>query len=122
MKVMVGAALAAAVLCGVATAQTVTTPPTTAPASTAPSRCEAFPEVPTTPDGAAANRAAMTAAEAAFNAFDATTRAVLVCRRTEFEELQATSNLRREEHNAGANAMNAAITAWRAEIEEFNAR
>ena len=122
MKVLIGAATMAVLLCGAAAAQenTLGAPPPNfqAPAS----RCAELPAAPAMPDGAGANAEAMQTAMATFNTWDASYREVLACRRTEAQEAQAIQQVRTQEFNAAVQAYNANVASVQAEVEEYNGR
>lgn len=86
------------------------------------SECAAPPPAPTLPDGAAATREQMDAANAAFSTWAQAYRANLQCRRTEAEALRQRWQARVAEHNALADALNERHSAWEADVAEFNDR
>lgn len=121
MRVWMGAAALAVMISGTAAAQTAAP----APAIVVPaSRCEAFPPAPApVPDGATATAEQMRVADAAMQAWDQATRAVMECRRAEVQEyavVVATSNARVAEFNDGVRSHDAAAVAWTAEANEYN--
>jgi hypothetical protein len=121
MKVLIGAATMAVLLCGAAAAQeTLGAPPSNfqAPAS----RCAALPTAPSLPDGGSAEAADMQLATNAFQTWEAAYREVLACRRTEAQEAQAIQQARTQEFNGGVQSYNATVASWTAEVEEFNGR
>lgn len=122
MKVLIGAAAAAVLLCGVATAQEATPPPAAATVQVPPSHCGELPAAPALADGAGASADNMQVAMAAFTSWEAAYRGVLECRRAEAQEAQATSERRTAEFNGGVTSFNATIASWTAEVEEFNGR
>ena len=75
------------------------------------SACPALPAQVPMPDGAAADMATM----AAFEAYMQSLSQVLNCRRVEIDALKAQVEPR-------ITAFNASVTAWPAEVAEFNAR
>lgn len=124
MKFAFGAAAAAALLLNAqALAQDNTAPAApAAPAAPVESRCGALPPAPPVPDGATADRAAMTAATEAHNAWATTTMGVLDCRRAEAQEAAVRADALAREFNAGNAAARAASDAMVAQTEAFNAR
>lgn len=122
MKIVTAATVAALLMCGVASAQTTPTPPATPPAPVPASTCGELPTLPTPPDGATANNAAMQAFQEQMTAADTAYRANIQCRRDEAQGLQAQASARASEYNAGLAAFNAYAAALQVEIDEFNAR
>lgn len=121
MKVLIGAAAMAVLLCGAAAAQeTLGAPPPNfqVPAT----RCAALPAPPTMPDGADANAEAMQTAIATFNTWDASYREILQCRRVEAQEAQATQQARTQEFNGAVQSYNTTVASVQAEVEEYNGR
>jgi hypothetical protein len=121
MKVWIGAATMAVLLCGAAAAQeTLGAPPPNyqVPAS----RCAELPAAPAVVDGAAANAEVMQTAIATFNAWDASFREILQCRRVEAQEAQAIQQARTQEFNGAVQSYNAAVASVQAEVEEYNGR
>ncbi|GAM98826.1 hypothetical protein U91I_02462 [alpha proteobacterium U9-1i] len=125
MKVLIGAAAMAVLLSGAAFAQETTSntlgPP---PASfqVPASRCGEFPTAPTPPDGASASAAEMQAAMATFEAYNASYRQVLACRRSEAEEAQAIQQRRTQDFNGAVQSYNGVVTGWQAAAEAYNGR
>ena len=117
MKTMI-VAVAAMLIASPALAQTAPA----APASVPTSSCGNLPTVPTLPDGASASREEMERGNEAFNTWSAAARAVVECRHTEAEALQAQWTTRVSEHNAMVEGLNVTNTSWQAEAAEFNAR
>jgi hypothetical protein len=114
MKVWIGAATMAVLLCGAAAAQeTLGAPPPNyqVPAS----RCAELPAAPAVVDGAAANAEGMQTAIATFNAWDASFREIL-------QEAQAIQQARTQEFNGAVQSYNAAVASVQAEVEEYNGR
>lgn len=120
MKLLLGAAMAAALLATPAFAQT--TPPATPAAPVAPSPCGALPAAPSLPDGATANREEMEAGNTAYRAWYEQYAANIACRAAEATALRAQYEARFAEHNSAVEALNTANASWVAEAEEFNAR
>ncbi len=118
MRILLAGALAALCLGGVAFAQDTTNAGTV----TGASACGEAPARPTLPDGAAANRAAMDAANTAYTAWSQAYHANLTCRRTEADNARATWQARVAEYNAAATALNESNTSWEAEVAEYNGR
>jgi len=92
-----------------------------APAA-AVSQCGDMPAAPTIPDGATADRAAMDAANAAYNAWGAQAQAVLSCRRAEAQEARARSDALVGQYNAAAEQVRTTSEQMVAAAAAFNAR
>jgi hypothetical protein len=116
MKLLLSAAVAALLIASPAMAQTDAAPAASASCGTV------APAPPGLPDGATASREDVEAYRLAFDAWHTATTPVLACKRTRAEEALARSNALTGEFNTENTAVNSAITAWRAEAEEFNAR
>lgn len=126
MKVLTGVVAAVLLVASVATAQTTTpTPAGAAPApAAAASRCPAVPtaEPPTIPDGATASSEAMAAANQEYLAWSNAIITVLECRKTEYDELQATVAARANDYRAGKARLDANNATWTTESAEYCAR
>jgi len=130
MKLLIGAAAAALMFGTVALAQTATTTSATAGAATTtapsapvtPSRCPAAPADPTVPDGATATSSTMESAAAAYRTWAQTMQDLMRCHHAEYDEAQAVVTVRREEHNAVADRLNAVSQSWTASSTTFCAR
>lgn len=120
MKILLGAALAAALFAAPAFAQSETV--TATPAPVPPSACGTPPAPLTLPDGATASRAEMEAGNTAYVAWYGQYTAIIQCRQAEATALRAQFEARFTEHNTAVEALNAANVSWTAEAEEFNAR
>jgi hypothetical protein len=115
MKLLLGAAVAALLIASPAMAQTDAAPAAASCGTVAP-------VPPGLPDGATASHEDVEAYRLAFDAWHTATAPVLACKRTRAEEALARSTALTGEFNTENTAVNSAITAWRAEAEEFNAR
>jgi hypothetical protein len=115
MKLLLGAAVAALLIASPAIAQTGAAPA---------ADCGTFVgEAPAgAPDGATANRAAVDAYTQRFNTWAEAQRQVLLCKRQQAEAAQAAAQAAINEYNVDNAAVNTAITAWTAEVTDFNAR
>lgn len=114
MKLLVGAAVAALFMATPAMAQTN---------GSAQSACAALPApLGDMPDGATATRQQLDAFTTRFNAWAEETNGVLACRRAEAEAARARADALTVEFNTANTGLRTAITAWTAEVEEFNAR
>jgi hypothetical protein len=118
MKFASGAAAAALIFVSQALAETAPAPARAVP----PSRCGDLPASPVVPDGATADRKAMTAATEAYTAWSTATKTVLDCRRAEVEELRAREKVLTAEYNAGVDQLNDVSNAVVAETAKFNGR
>jgi hypothetical protein len=107
MKATIGAA-AFLVLAATAQAQTDTTASTPAAIAEAPTQCPDLPPDPAMPDGAHIRMSSMTAASDAYKAWVESARAVLECRRLQYNAVIARSN--------------ALSVAWNAQIDAFCGR
>lgn len=116
MRILLGAGALALLIALPAAAQT------TAPAAPFVSACAALPAPPTLPDGANADRDAMTNGNTAFAAWSETYRVGMACRRAEVEQLNARWLASVAAFNADAATLNTTNTAWEADVAEFNAR
>jgi hypothetical protein len=114
MKLLLGAAVAALLLASPAMAQTDAAPAASCGA------LEAMP--PDQPDGATASREAVEAYTQRFNAWAEASNAVLACKRTQAEQARARADALATEFNTENSSVRDAITAWTAEVTEFNAR
>lgn len=129
MRILFGAVAALALVATAASAQTTTpapagptvTLPDVGPANP-PTACGATQPAPTLPDGATANNAAMTAANATYLAWATANRTVLECRRAEVEAQHTRWQALANEYNAAAQAFNGVNTSWEAELNEYNER
>lgn len=118
MRILVAGAFAALCVAGSAFAQT----DGAAGAATGVSACGELPARPTIPDGAAATREQMDAANVAYTAWSQAYHANLTCRRAEADNARATWQARVGEYNGAATSLNESNTLWEAEVTEFNAR
>ncbi|MFN3463583.1 MAG: hypothetical protein ACK4X1_05840 [Terricaulis sp.] len=116
MRLILAAAMFAAVA---ASAQAQET--TTAPAIPG-SACPAFVQSPAPPDGATATQAQMAAAAAAFEAWRVTEQATLDCRRAEADALRLQAQARADEYRAAQAENTARAAAFQAQIDIFQAR
>jgi hypothetical protein len=113
MKLVLGAAVAALLMASPAMAQT----------DTAPASCGALEAMPSDqPDGATASREAVEAYTERFNAWAQASNAVLACKRSQAEQARARADALTTEFNTENSSVRDAITAWTAEVTEFNAR
>lgn len=121
MRIMVGAAVAAMMLAGVALAQTEgeTAQP---PAVVAQTQCPAADPAPSPPDGATADVETVNAYNSAYQTWGEGLRAALQCRQAEIRQLDAERESLVAQHNELARVLNATTEAWRVESEEFCAR
>lgn len=115
MKLLIGAAAAALLFAGTATAHTATPP-------LPPSRCGAPPTAPTLPDGATASSAQVEAGNTAYNTWAPLMQANVQCRRAEAEEMRAQADARTTEYNGLASQLTTTVSSWQAEVAEYNAR
>ncbi|MES1200644.1 MAG: hypothetical protein ABUS57_04260 [Pseudomonadota bacterium] len=127
MKRMMGAAIAVLMFATVASAQpAATTPATPAPPATPvavpPSQCPATIAAPAVPDGATIAPAQMEVSNNALKEWAGAMRAVLDCRRAEFEAANATAIARRDEFNGMAESLNTTIHGWEAATAVYCAR
>jgi hypothetical protein len=121
MKLVLGAAIAAALILTPSAIPAAYAQSGEASAS-AGSRCPELAPEPVFPDGATATAEQVGVAEEAYQAWAETSRTTITCRRAEYEELVALAQTRREEHNAAAARLNAVTGAWVVEREEYCAR
>jgi hypothetical protein len=111
MKVLIGAAAAALLLTSPAFAQTTPSP-----------TCTGFEAAPTLPDGASASRSEIEAANAQVEAWNrARTQEQTACR-AEIEAMRTQLDAMVAAFNAEGQERQALITAWTAEVQEFNDR
>jgi hypothetical protein len=129
MRILFGAVAALALVATAASAQTTTpapagptvTLPDVGPANP-PTACAALQPAPTLPDGATANNAAMTTANATYLAWATANRSALECRRAEVEATHTRWQALANEYNAAAQAFNGVNASWEAETNEYNER
>jgi hypothetical protein len=98
MKFAACAALAVTLFAWQAVAETPAAP-------VPPSRCGEMPAAPAVPDGATADRKAMTAATEAYKAWGTAATAALDCRKKEIEELRAREAALTGEYNKGVDQL-----------------
>lgn len=122
MKVLIGAATMAVLLCGAAAAQETIGGDLPANYQPPASRCAALAAPPSLPEGSQASAPQMNEAMAAFSAWETSYRETLTCRRTEAQEAQAIQQARTQEFNSSIQAYNATVASWTAEVEEYNSR
>lgn len=113
MKVLLGAAAAAALLVSPAFAQT--TPQL-------PANCAGFEPAPTLPDGATANHAAMTAAAERVDAWRLAREAKQQACQTEINTLRAQLDAMIQAYNTAGQERVDVVNAWNVEVQEFSAR
>jgi len=117
MRVVFAGVIASLLMAGSAVAQTEGTA-----APVAVSSCGELPAQPALPDGAAADREAMEAGNAAYTAWSQAYHANLQCRRAEAESARLLWQAHVAAYNAGATALNQANTTWEADVAEYNVR
>jgi len=123
MKVLVGAAVSALLLAGVAFAQTdTTTTAPTPPATPLPTQCTAIGPAPTIPDGARATASQMHASDQSYRAWATDTDARLHCRALEIETANRQVQAALAAWNADKANAQAASNAYNASVTAFNAR
>ena len=116
MKLLLGAAVAALLVASPAAAQTDAAPAAASCGSVTPG------PPANQPDGAIADRAAVEAYTAQFNAWAEANNLVLSCKRSRAEEARARADALAGEFNTENSTLRAAIEVWTAEVAEFNAR
>lgn len=121
MKVLVGAAVSALLLTGVAFAQTTPAAPAT-PATPLPTQCGAIPPAPTIPDGGHANATQMHTVDTAYRAWATDAQSKLNCRRAEIQAADAQVKAAEAEFNTQSANATQASNAYNAAITAFNAR
>lgn len=115
MKVLLGAAAAAALL--------FATPAMAQNTTAAPAECGAVAPAPgDMPDGATASRGDVEAYTQNFNAWAEATNQVLACKRSRAEAARAQADAFTNEFNTENGTVRTSVAAWTAEVEEFNAR
>ena len=113
MKFLIGAAAAVLLSAAPAAAQT---PPSVA------TNCSDFAPVPSLPDGAAADRAAVAAGNALYETWGQERLAKLRLCRAEIEALRAQLAPLEQGYTTANTELAAFVAAWQAEVAEFNAR
>lgn len=112
MRLLIGAAAAALLFASPALAQT----------ATIPASCAGFEAAPATPDGAVANSREMQEGATRFDAWRAAREQKLATCQADAAALRAQLEATVAAFNAAGTERVTAVTAWNAEIEEFNAR
>lgn len=114
MKLMIGAAAAAVLLATPAMAQTT--------ALAMPASCSGFEPAPALIDGATATRAQMTETNDRLQAWRVALDAKRATCQADINALRAQLDAAVAAHNAVVDGASAHLTAWNAEVTEFNAR
>ncbi|HEX8901265.1 hypothetical protein [Vitreimonas sp.] len=112
MKFLIGAAAATLLMASPALAQT----------PDLPESCTGFAAPPTLPDGATADRDAITGADAQFREWHGAGTTKLGQCRSEVEAARARVAAMEAAYNAAVAQLNGTRDAWVVEVEEFNAR
>ncbi len=113
MKLLIGAAAAALMFAATAAAQT---PPTDS------AHCSGFQPAPTLPDGATADRAEIAVGNTQYETWGQERLAKLRLCRAEIEALRAQLAPLEQAYTANNTELTSVVTAWQAEVAEFNAR
>jgi len=118
MRLILAAALFAAFTMSAQAQETTTA----APAAVPPSACPPVPAPPAQPNWSRATPEQVTAAVAAYEAWNASTGAPLQCLAAESRALQEQSNARAAEHAAALEAGRATGAEWQAALNAYNER
>ncbi|MBL8538004.1 MAG: hypothetical protein JNM59_11430 [Hyphomonadaceae bacterium] len=117
MRLLIGAAMAAALMAAPAVAQTNAVAPAAAPPT-----CGALAPAPTLPDGATASRAQITQGNETYQSWGSARLAQLTTCRAQIDALRAQLNGLEASYNSGNEELRRVTEAWQADVEEFNAR